>query len=99
MARNGAGFTHREYTDMLVVYGEAGRNAVAAARLYAERYPNRVHPRDGVFRRLEMRLEMDGAFYRPPVRARPRDVHNAEVVHFFEANPHASKLIVHMAVR
>jgi len=36
-----ADYTAEEYTDMLIVYGAAGENARAAARLYAERFPGR----------------------------------------------------------
>lgn len=40
-----ADYTTDEYTDMIIVYGVAGENARAAARLYAERFPERErHP-------------------------------------------------------
>lgn len=39
-----AEYTAREYRDMLVIYGIAGESALAASRLYAERFPNRRHP-------------------------------------------------------
>ncbi|XP_029175007.1 uncharacterized protein LOC114943535 [Nylanderia fulva] len=40
-----ADYTSAEYTDMIIVYGAAGENARAAARLYAERFPERErHP-------------------------------------------------------
>ncbi|KYQ53422.1 Alpha-1,2-mannosyltransferase ALG9, partial [Trachymyrmex zeteki] len=34
-------FSAREYTDMIVLYGEVGEDAVEAANLYAERFPGR----------------------------------------------------------
>lgn len=37
-------FTNAELMDMVILYGEARQNAAAAARLYAERFPNRVAP-------------------------------------------------------
>jgi hypothetical protein len=37
-------FSSEEYTEMLIIYGESGRNANAAERLYRERFPNRLHP-------------------------------------------------------
>lgn len=40
-----AEYTAQEYTDMIIMYGVAGENARAAARLYAERFPERErHP-------------------------------------------------------
>ncbi|XP_018392459.1 PREDICTED: uncharacterized protein LOC108771621, partial [Cyphomyrmex costatus] len=40
-----ANYSMREYTDMVIMYGVAGENALAAARLYAERFPEREqHP-------------------------------------------------------
>jgi len=42
-------YTAQEYTDMLITYGMAGENAIAAARLYTERFPERErHPQDSV---------------------------------------------------
>jgi hypothetical protein len=32
-----------DYVEMLLIYGECGRNARAAARMYAQRFPNRNH--------------------------------------------------------
>jgi hypothetical protein len=36
-----AEYSFDELTDMILLYGEAERNSTAAARLYAERYPQR----------------------------------------------------------
>lgn len=55
-------FTHREYADMYLIYGETRRvsnrgvvtlNSRLAARLYAERYPNRTPPSYHVIERLD----------------------------------------------
>ncbi|CAG5001863.1 unnamed protein product [Parnassius apollo] len=55
-------FTHREYADMYLIYGETRKvstrgivslNARLAARLYAERYPDRRHPTYEVIERLD----------------------------------------------
>ncbi|CAH2085906.1 unnamed protein product [Euphydryas editha] len=51
MASPSGMYTSHEYTDMHLIYGEARCNARAAARLYAERYPNRRHPSHEVFSR------------------------------------------------
>jgi coenzyme F420-reducing hydrogenase alpha subunit len=32
------------YVEMLLIYGECGRNARPAARMYTQRFPNRNHP-------------------------------------------------------
>jgi len=42
-------YTAEEYTDMLIIYGMAGENALVATRLYTERFPERErHPQDSV---------------------------------------------------
>jgi predicted DNA-binding protein YlxM (UPF0122 family) len=37
-------YSAADYVEMLLIYGECGRNARAAARMYAQRFPNRNHP-------------------------------------------------------
>jgi hypothetical protein len=37
-------YSASDYVEMLLIYGECGRNARAAARMYAQRFPNRNHP-------------------------------------------------------
>ena len=37
-------YENNELVDMLLTYGECLQNAAAASRLYAERFPLRVHP-------------------------------------------------------
>lgn len=37
-------YDNNELVDMVIMYGEALQNAAEAARIYAERFPNRVHP-------------------------------------------------------
>jgi len=37
-------YTPEEYTDMIICYGIAMENALAAERIYAEQFPNRRHP-------------------------------------------------------
>lgn len=51
MASPSGVYTSHEYADMHLIYGEVHCNARAAARLYAERYPNRRHPGHEVFSR------------------------------------------------
>jgi hypothetical protein len=52
-------FTHNEKVDMLLIYGEAKKNALAARRLYAERYPERNHPNHKIFTKLENSLRQN----------------------------------------
>lgn len=50
-------YTNEELTDMLLIYGECHKNQRRAAVLYAERFPDRRHPRHGVFCIVYMRYE------------------------------------------
>ncbi|KAF2899125.1 hypothetical protein ILUMI_07052 [Ignelater luminosus] len=43
----------RQYIDRYLAFGRCDENAHAAARLYAERFPQRRHPLPNVFRRLD----------------------------------------------
>jgi hypothetical protein len=54
-------FSSEEYTEMLIIYGESGRNANAAERLYRERFPNRLHPSSNVILRLINRVRNSGS--------------------------------------
>jgi hypothetical protein len=36
-------YSATDYVEMLLIYGECGRNARAAARIYAQRFPNTNH--------------------------------------------------------
>ncbi|CAH1375541.1 unnamed protein product [Tenebrio molitor] len=44
---------------MVLIYGECRKNAVAAMNLYAQRFPNRRHPSDMIFKRLERELRIN----------------------------------------
>jgi hypothetical protein len=37
-------YSAADYVEILLIHGECGRNARAAARMYAQRFPNRNHP-------------------------------------------------------
>jgi hypothetical protein len=37
-------YSVEDYVEMLLIYGECGRNARAAVRMYAQHFPNRNHP-------------------------------------------------------
>lgn len=54
-------YTAEEYTNMIIVYGAADENARAAARLYAERFPDRErHPNSNVILRCVQRAKESG---------------------------------------
>ncbi|XP_072744355.1 uncharacterized protein [Anoplolepis gracilipes] len=56
-------YTAVEYTDMIITYGMAGKNARAAARLYAEQFPERErHPNHLVILRCIQRARETGVF-------------------------------------
>jgi hypothetical protein len=49
-------YNNDEKTDMILIYGECGKNATDAADLYAERFPDRIYPVPKTFRKLETKL-------------------------------------------
>ena len=55
-------YSQNEKVDMLLIYGECGRNAHAAERLYIQRYPERQerHPSRQYFRTLEIQFRNQG---------------------------------------
>ncbi|KMQ89961.1 hypothetical protein RF55_10339 [Lasius niger] len=56
-----AEYTAEEHTNMIIVYGVAGENARAAARLYAERFPERErHPDHKIILRCIRRAQESG---------------------------------------
>lgn len=98
-------YTFEEYTEMLIIYGEAGRNGRAAQRLYHERFPHRPTPSHNIFVRIQQRLRETGTFI--PKRAdcgapqtRRTVDFEEEVLHHVEENPSTStrKIAVAMNV-
>ena len=57
-------YSFAELTDMHLVYGEVRTNALAAERLYRERFPNRYHPSRRVFISLDPRMRETGSLQR-----------------------------------
>jgi hypothetical protein len=88
-------FTHNEKVDMLLVYGEARKNLREAARLYAERYPDRLVPDYKIFGRLEQNLRNNSeAFNQRKGKSIRKSVSTnenvANVLQFFEEQPEQS---------
>ncbi|XP_026825139.1 uncharacterized protein LOC113561863 [Ooceraea biroi] len=85
-----AQFTASEYTDMIITYGMAGENALAAKRLYAERFPERQHPLRRTILRNVQRLRETGSLLSNvrPGRAVHLHVRDEErILREFERNP------------
>lgn len=83
-------YSAEEYTEMLILYGEAGRSAFAAAALYAERYPERErHPSHHVILGCVQRARETGCLmprhHGTPVHIPVRD--EERVLRHFEENP------------
>ena len=45
-------YTKTEYTNMVLVYGEAAENGKAASRIYQQCYPHRVNPSHTLFAKV-----------------------------------------------
>lgn len=88
-------YTIHEYADMYMIFGECGGNALAASRLYAERFPQRQHPSSNVFHRLDRRIRDSGSLLPvrreivPPRRVRVPEVEE-QVIGLIEENPSRS---------
>jgi hypothetical protein len=85
-------YSNDEKTDMILVYGECLKNASLAARVYAQRYPERRVPSDMIFKRLEGQLRANW----PPVKLSKQRVatdeeHEIAVLQIFEEEPHVGQ--------
>lgn len=83
-------YSRDEKVDILLTYGECRKNALAAQRLYAERYPGRQHPCRQYFSFLERK-------FRQEEEINPRDNNfvideatEINVLAYVEMNPTAS---------
>lgn len=88
-------YSSAEYTDIHFMYGVADGNARLAARLYAERFPNRRHPSHKVFVAVHNRLRESGQLKgNMNVTGRPRSVRNVRfeeaILQQIEENPSTS---------
>jgi len=83
-------YTAEEYTDMLITYGMAGENILAAAQLYAERFPDRErHPDHNVIFQCVQRARETG--FLCPQRHAGVPMHRVSdeerILETFEENP------------
>ncbi|KAJ8949011.1 hypothetical protein NQ318_005185 [Aromia moschata] len=70
-------FTNSEMTDMVAIYTQQNFSERAAARSYADTYPNRRQPNRKLFSRLFSRLRETGSFRPSRHYSRPV-VHNVQ---------------------
>lgn len=97
-------YTCIEYTDMVLVYGEARGNGRAARRLYEERYPNRATPSHTLFSKVVQRLRETGTFTvnradcGAPRRRRTPNVEEG-ILHRVEETPSTSTRTIARAMR
>lgn len=90
MAHN---FSNEEYMDMVLTYGEVRQNSVAAASLYALRFPQRYHPGREAFLRVVQRGRETGNLRPRPGQhggaVRPRHILNMEeeILNIVEEQP------------
>ena len=61
-----------DYTHIHLMYVKANGNALEAARLYAEAFPNRRHPDSRPFTRIHQRLRESGSFRHQERPGRPK---------------------------
>jgi hypothetical protein len=54
-------YTNADYTEMLLIYGEVQRNEREACWLYQQCFPNKRHPPDTMFPRMERHLHETGS--------------------------------------
>lgn len=84
-------YSNREYYDMLMALGASNNQAGQAARLYAQRYPQRRLPDVNVFRRLEDRILFNGNVAIPRrINAGRQRLHDDEALDAMRNNPSRS---------
>lgn len=85
-----------EKVDMILIYGECNKHCREAARVYANRYPERYHPPHNFFLRLVNNLRTYGTFsirdaQRQPLRnMEQNDDQENEIIAYIQLNPHSS---------
>ncbi|GBM12673.1 hypothetical protein AVEN_46158-1 [Araneus ventricosus] len=93
-----AKFGNNEYCEMILIYGECGRKAKSAARLYHERFPEGPHPTRQTFLKVVKRLRETGCETSRPKVRRPRNVGRKvqaeDVLAYALAHPQSSTKII-----
>jgi len=85
-----------EKVELILIFGECNRNSRQAARLYADRYPNRYHPHHNYVFRLLRGLSENGQFPSNEIRQRQPRPNNfdedteLQVMAYIRAYPRSS---------
>jgi hypothetical protein len=86
-------YTSDEKTDMIIIYGESQKNAMAAPDIYVQRFPNRRHPVPETFRRLETKLRQDWPSHKRSRQRTATDPNNEMAVsQAVDENPHVGQM-------
>lgn len=86
-------YTNEEKLDMLLVYGECGRNAVRAVQRYGELYPDRQLPSRQLFACMCTKLLESGSWntkQRTRQKTATDEKHEEVILALTQCNPHAS---------
>ena len=101
VCKHGEKYSIVEYTDIHYMYGRAKGNALEAARLYAETFPNRRHSDSRTFNRMYQLIRENGSFRHKGRPGRPKtlapDVEE-RVLERVDVNPGTSTRRVAMQV-
>ncbi|GBO17466.1 hypothetical protein AVEN_67161-1 [Araneus ventricosus] len=87
-----AKFGINEYCEMLLICGECGRKAKAAARLYRERFPEGLHPTRQTILKVVKRLRETSSSRTP--RNVGRKVQPEDVLSYALAHPQSSTKMI-----
>ena len=96
-------YTVWEYLDMLLIYGECGQRARAAARMFHQRFPH-LRPTHNVILDTVRRIEQSGRIRPTPPAGRHRiatdEATSAAVLAFVALHPHTSTrhVAIHAAI-
>ncbi len=83
-------YTLQQYCEIVILYGECQRNARAAARLFAERYPNAAVPTHNAILSSVRRLCTTGTITPRKHLGRPMTMHTTDILAHVLAHPHIS---------
>jgi hypothetical protein len=94
-------YTNTDYTEMLLIYGEARKNAGEDRRLYQQRFPNKCHPAHTKLSRMERYLREAGSLSPNkhlcgrPRRSRTPEFEEAVIQHFEEQPDTSTRSVAH----
>lgn len=87
-------FTYDEYVDMLLIYGECGKNKTHAQGLYRNRFPHRITPSKNTFAYVERKLRTgsfpSGKNQVNRQKTAQTDDNVINILAYLQVNPHTS---------